>query len=79
MDSWRGYFYDKDYVKMVERAQTSHLPDPFDTTSIEQGIGVYYTNRAKKFMDTVKPNQFKLVSGVPKKYNQKIFLLSINF
>ncbi len=35
-------------------------------------IGVYYTNRAKKFMDTVKPNQFKLVSGVPKKYNQKI-------
>ena len=22
-----GYFYDKDYVKMVERAQTNHLPD----------------------------------------------------
>ena len=39
-----GYFYDKDYVKMVERVQTSHLPDPFDSTSIEQGIGVYYTN-----------------------------------
>ena len=39
-----GYFYDKDYVKMVERAQTNHLPDPYDNTPIDQGIGVYYTN-----------------------------------
>ena len=39
-----GYFYDKDYVKMVERAQTNHLPDPYDSTPIDQGIGVYYTN-----------------------------------
>ena len=39
-----GYFYHYEYVKMVERAQTSHLPDPFDDTPIEQGIGVYYTN-----------------------------------
>ena len=23
-----GYFYDADYVKMVERCQTAHLPDP---------------------------------------------------
>ena len=29
---------------MVERAQTSHLPDPYDPTPIEQGIGVYYTD-----------------------------------
>ena len=29
-----GYFYDKDYVKMVERAQTNHLPDPYDNTLI---------------------------------------------
>jgi hypothetical protein len=28
---------------MVERAQTSHLPDPFDPTPIQRGIGVYYT------------------------------------
>ncbi len=38
-----GYFYHPDYVKMVERCQTSHLPDPYDPTPIEQGIGVYYT------------------------------------
>ena len=39
-----GYFKSAEYVKEVERAQTSHLPDPFDPTPIEQGIGVYYTN-----------------------------------
>ena len=39
-----GYFYHPEYVKMVERCQTAHLPDPFDPTPIEQGIGVYYTN-----------------------------------
>ena len=39
-----GYFWDPDYVKMVERCQTAHLPDPFDPTPIEQGIAVYYTN-----------------------------------
>jgi len=41
-----GYFGYKDpeYVKEVERAQTSHLPDPYDPTLIERGIGVYYTS-----------------------------------
>jgi len=39
-----GYFYHHEYIKMVERAQTNHLPDPFDPTPIKQGIGVYYTN-----------------------------------
>jgi len=39
-----GYFYHPEYVKMVERCQTAHLPDPFDPTPIQQGIGVYYTN-----------------------------------
>jgi hypothetical protein len=33
-----------DYVKSVERAQTSHLPDPFDPTPVQRGIGVYYTD-----------------------------------
>jgi len=32
------------YVKAVERAQTSNLPDPYDPTPIERGIGVYYTS-----------------------------------
>lgn len=39
-----GYYAPADYVKMVERAQTSHLPDPYDPTPIDQGIGVYYTS-----------------------------------
>ncbi|MBN1344530.1 MAG: metallophosphoesterase [Phycisphaerae bacterium] len=38
-----GYFAPAEYVKQVERAQTSHLPDPYDPTPIQQGIGVYYT------------------------------------
>ncbi len=39
-----GYFKPVEYVQEVERAQTSHLPDPFDPTPVEQGIGVYYTD-----------------------------------
>jgi hypothetical protein len=39
-----GYFYHHEYVKMVERCQTAHLPDPYDPTPIDQGIGVYFTN-----------------------------------
>lgn len=39
-----GYFAPADYVKQVERAQTSNLPDPYDPTPIGQGIGVYYTS-----------------------------------
>ncbi|WP_346882141.1 hypothetical protein [uncultured Algibacter sp.] len=39
-----GYYMPVEYIKEVERAQTSHLPDPYDPTPIEQGIGVYYTS-----------------------------------
>ncbi|KAA5823758.1 hypothetical protein FPF71_13780 [Algibacter amylolyticus] len=39
-----GYYMPVEYIKEVERAQTSHLPDPFDPTPVEQGIGVYYTD-----------------------------------
>ena len=38
-----GYFMPASYVKAVERAQTWHLPDPYDPTPVGQGIGVYYT------------------------------------
>ncbi|MEA1897858.1 MAG: alkaline phosphatase D family protein, partial [Bacteroidota bacterium] len=38
-----GYKMPAEWVKMVERTQTSHLPDPYDPTPIAQGIGVYYT------------------------------------
>jgi len=39
-----GYIMTADYVNMVQRAQTSHLPDPYDPTPIKQDISVYYTS-----------------------------------
>ncbi len=39
-----GYVLPAEFVRMVERTQTDHLPDPFDPTPVEQGIGVYYTS-----------------------------------
>lgn len=39
-----GYKMPAPWVKMVERTQTSHLPDPFDPTPVEQGIGTYYSD-----------------------------------
>ena len=38
-----GYFKPVEYVNEVQRAQTSHLPDPFDPTPIKRDITVYYT------------------------------------
>ena len=38
-----GYVMDPEWVNMVQRTQTDHLPDPFDPTPVEQGITVYYT------------------------------------
>jgi len=39
-----GYFYHPEYVNMVQRQQTGHLPDPYEPTLIGQNITVYYTN-----------------------------------
>lgn len=39
-----GYLMSPEFVKMVERTQTSHFPDPYDPTPVHQGIGVYYTD-----------------------------------
>ena len=39
-----GYKLPADWVNMVQRTQTSHLPPPYDSTPVEQGIGVYYTD-----------------------------------
>ncbi len=38
-----GYQMPAEWVRMIERTQTSHLPDPFDPTPIGLDIGVYYT------------------------------------
>jgi hypothetical protein len=42
--NYGGYYMPVNYVKEVEKAQTSHLPDPYDATPVQQGIGVYYTD-----------------------------------
>ncbi|MDH5412850.1 MAG: alkaline phosphatase D family protein [Flavobacteriaceae bacterium] len=39
-----GYMMPAEWVNMVQRTQTSHLPDPYDPTPVEQGIGTYYTD-----------------------------------
>jgi hypothetical protein len=39
-----GYKMPASWVKMVERTQTSHLPDPYNKEPIAQGIGTYYTD-----------------------------------
>ena len=38
-----GGYRNPEFIKEVERAQTSNLPDPFDPAPIQRGIGVYYT------------------------------------
>ncbi len=38
-----GYLEPAAWVNMVQRTQTSHLPDPYDPTPVLQAIGVYYT------------------------------------
>lgn len=39
-----GYLMPAEYVNMVQRAQTAHLPDPYDPAPIDQDITVYYTS-----------------------------------
>jgi alkaline phosphatase D len=39
-----GYKMPARWVNMVQAAQTSHLPDPFDSTPVLQGITVYFTD-----------------------------------
>jgi hypothetical protein len=38
-----GYFYPVEYVNMVQRQQSWHLPDPVDPAPVERGITVYFT------------------------------------
>jgi hypothetical protein len=38
-----GYYYPPEYIRMVDRCQTSHLPDPPDPRPVAQNMGVYFT------------------------------------
>jgi hypothetical protein len=56
-----GYKMPAAWVNMVQRTQTSHLPDPYDPTPVAQGIGVYYTdiNYAGISFAVVEDRKFK--------------------
>lgn len=66
-----GYFFHPEYVKMVERCQTSHLPDPYDPTPIERGIGVYYTSLTVGDVDFAIIEDRKFKSGPAGKIPQQ--------
>ncbi len=38
-----GYTMPVEWVNMVQRTQTSHLPDPVDPAPVDRGISVYFT------------------------------------
>jgi hypothetical protein len=39
-----GYKLPAEWVNMVQRTQTAHMPDPYDATPVLQNISVYYTD-----------------------------------
>jgi hypothetical protein len=58
-----GYIYPVEYVKMVERQQTSHLPDPVDPAPVQRGIGVYFTRMRVGGVDFAILEDRKFKSG----------------
>lgn len=60
-DDKGGYVMPAAWVKMIERTQTSHLPDPYDPTPIDQGIGVYYSrmNYGRIGLAIIEDRKFK--------------------
>jgi len=58
-----GYFYPAEYVRMVDRCQTWHLPDPVDPRPIEQGITVYFTRLRVGRVDFAVLEDRKFKSG----------------
>ncbi|WP_299254335.1 alkaline phosphatase D family protein [uncultured Aquimarina sp.] len=65
-----GYYMPLEYIKEVERAQTSHLPDPYDPTPINRGIGVYYTDLKWGGISFAILEDRKFKSGLTKVTNQ---------
>ncbi len=72
-----GYKMPPEWVNMMQRTQTSHLPDPYDPTPVKQNIGVYYTawnyggisfailedRKFKSAPKNVLPEEAKVVNG----------------
>jgi len=63
LDTKGGYVRPADYVKLVERQQTSHLPDPVDPAPVEQGIGVWFTRLVVGGVDFALIEDRKFKSG----------------
>lgn len=58
-----GYFYPPEYVNMVQRCQTWHLPDPVDPDPVQQDIGVYFTRLTIGGVDFAIVEDRKFKSG----------------
>ena len=58
-----GYYYPVEYVQMVERCQTWHLPDAYDPAPVKRGIGVYYTRLRVGGIDLAILEDRKFKSG----------------
>ena len=58
-----GYVLPAEYVRMVERCQTWHLPDAVDPRPIAQGIGVYFTRMTLGGVDFAIVEDRKWKSG----------------
>ncbi|MCH5374942.1 MAG: metallophosphoesterase, partial [Planctomycetes bacterium] len=58
-----GYFYPPEYIRMLERCQTWHLPDPADPRPIAQDIGVYFTRLRVGGVDFAVVEDRKFKSG----------------
>ena len=58
-----GYFYPVDYVNMVQRQQTWHLPDAVDPAPVERGITVYFTRMRVGNVDFAIIEDRKFKSG----------------
>lgn len=58
-----GYYYPAEYIRMLERCQTGHLPDPVDPRPVAQGIGVYFTRLRVGGIDFAVIEDRKFKSG----------------
>lgn len=58
-----GYFYPVDYVNLVQRQQTWHLPDPVDPAPVDRGISVYFTRLRVGGIDFAVLEDRKFKSG----------------
>jgi hypothetical protein len=58
-----GYFYPAEYIRMVNRAQTWHLPDSPDPAPVAQNIQVYFTRLKVGNVDFAIVEDRKFKSG----------------